>query len=792
MNISYRWLQDLVPGLNASPQRIADRLAMLGAPVDEIVDIGAPLKDVVIARVVEARQHPNADRLRLCTVDAGTGNMLQVVCGAPNVKANTFYPFAPVGAELPGGVSIRKAKIRGEESQGMLCSARELGLGRDHDGILELHGEFEPGRSFIESVQLDDARLVVDVTPNRPDLLSHVGIAREIAAVEGLQSEIHDIPGVPALSALEIANGSVDGVDISIEDTTLCPRYLGAIIRGVRIAPSPEWLASRLRAIGQRPINNVVDATNYVLHEMGQPLHAFDLDRIGSKVIVRRARAGERIRTLDGTDRTLGPQMLIIAGAQHPAAVAGVMGGADTEVHDGTTNVLVECALFDPASVRATRRALNLSTDASYRFERGVDPDSMTRALQRVCEIIVATAGGQLQQRAAAAGPGAADAGRLTLRLSRVEQILGVAIPGEQAMVYLRSLGFGVASDGATLHVNVPGHRRYDVSREEDLVEEIARLHGYDNFPDELRPFRPSNVPTHKLFLVEDRVRTLLVARGFLEAHTAAFAADAEGDVTLMLPLAATEAKLRRRLLNGLLHRVEYNFARGARSIRLFEVGTAFERGAGRIPNERTQLALVFTGLRSPLHWSTPAAPFDVWDLKGIAGEVAALLGLELEESADDAIIDGGQSFRLRTRAGGAAGIAGRVRPTAIDAPAWADDIWALEVDLDEGMAGGAFIRHAELAQYPAVERDLALLIPDATPAATVAMAIRAGAGALLEHAEPFDLYSGKGVPEGTRSIAYRLRFRATDRTLTDAEVDTVVRRTLAKLNDELGVQQRA
>jgi phenylalanyl-tRNA synthetase beta chain len=792
MNISYRWLQDLVPGLNASPQRIADRLAMLGAPVDEIVDIGAPLKDVVIARVIEARKHPNADKLRLCTVDAGVGHMLQVVCGASNVKADTFYPFAPVGAELPGGVSIRKAKIRGEESQGMLCSARELGLGRDHDGILELHGEFVPGRSFIESVQLDDARLVVDITPNRPDLLSHVGVAREIAAVEGLHHELHDIPGVPALPALELVSGSVDGVDITIEDVTLCPRYLGAIIRGVRIAPSPEWLASRLRAIGQRPINNVVDATNYVLHEIGQPLHAFDLDRLGSKVIVRKARGGERVRTLDGTERTLAPQMLVIAGAHRPAAVAGVMGGAETEVDDSTTNVLVECALFDPVSVRATRRALNLSTDASYRFERGVDAESMTRALQRVCEIIVATAGGTLQPRVAAAGTGVPDGGRLTLRLSRVQQILGVAITGEQAMVFLRSLGFGVASDGATLHVNVPGHRRYDVSREEDLVEEIARLHGYDNFPDELRPFRPGTVPTHPLFLVEDRVRTLLVSRGFLEAHTAAFAPDAEGDVALTLPLAATEAKLRRRLLSGLLRRVEYNFARGARSIRLFEVGTAFTPGPARLPDERTQLAVVFTGLRQPAHWSAPPAPFDAWDLKGIAGEIARALGLELEEGAEDALIEGALSFRLRAHAGAAAGISGRIKAAAIDAPAWADDVWGLEVELNETMAAGAPIRHIELAQFPAVERDLALLVPNATPAATVAMAIRAGAGALLELAEPFDLYSGKGVPEGTRSIAYRLRFRAADRTLTDAEVDSVIRRTLAKLNDELGVQQRA
>jgi phenylalanyl-tRNA synthetase beta chain len=308
MNISYRWLQSLLPGLAATPQRIAEHLAMLGAPVDEIVDIGGPLKDVLIARVIERQQHPNADRLSLCRVDAGSGTELQVVCGAPNVRTGGIYPFIPVGGTLPGEVVIRKAKIRGLESQGMLCSARELGLGRDHEGILELHGELPVGASFIEAVRLDDHRLVLDVTPNRPDLLSHIGVAREIGAIAGITPALPAFPGAGQPPAYRLEPGVAgsaagDGVRVTLADTRLCPRYLGLVIRGVAVGPSPEWLAGHLRALGLRPISNVVDATNYVLHELGQPLHAFDLDRLGSEVVVRPARDGERLTTLDGVER---------------------------------------------------------------------------------------------------------------------------------------------------------------------------------------------------------------------------------------------------------------------------------------------------------------------------------------------------------------------------------------------------------------------------------------------------------------------------------------------------------
>ncbi|NLG63638.1 MAG: phenylalanine--tRNA ligase subunit beta, partial [Candidatus Cloacimonetes bacterium] len=633
MNISYRWLQALAPGLDASPVEVADRLAAYGAPADEIVDIAANLRDVVIARVVEALRHPNADRLSLCTVDAGGPEPLSVVCGAPNVKAGAFYPFAPVGAALPNGVKIRKAKIRGETSEGMLCSAAELGLGRDHSGILELRGTFVPGELFAGALGLDDARIVLDITPNRGDLLSHIGVARELA---GSDVRLPPLPGAGDAGRRMAIEGDTAGtIRIRIDDTDGCPRYLAAFIRGVKVGPSPAWLDARLRAIGQRPINNVVDATNYILHELGQPLHAFDAARLGGEqIIVRRAGAGEMLRTLDGIERKLDPSMLVIADGSVPVALAGIMGGQDSEVTDDTVDVLLECALFDPATTRRTRNALGLSTDASYRFERGVDPEGMETALRRAVDLIVAVAGGTAD---GAAHVGAEPRPRRTivLRESRVEQVLGVPFTTAQLAELLAPIGFDVdARDAESITVRVPGFRSYDVMREDDLVEEVARRHGYDEFPVELRPFRVGALEDHPVSRLEDRLRTLLVAEGFFETRSVPFVGEKEGDVALLLPLASNESRLRRTLLNTLIHRLEYNFARGIGDVRLFELGTVFAPGEpGELPREATHLGAVFTGARAPEHWSTRTEPFDVFDLKALGELLGDALELEMQQA---------------------------------------------------------------------------------------------------------------------------------------------------------------
>jgi phenylalanyl-tRNA synthetase beta chain len=800
MNISHAWLRAIAPDLADSPRELADRLAMFGAAVDDIIEVGRELEDIRIARVVEANRHPNADRLSVCIVNAGAEALVQVVCGAPNVRAGAWYPFIPVGGTLPGGMQIRRAKIRGEESQGMLCSARELGLGRDHEGILELHGSFTPGEVFLDAVGLRDSRLVLDVTPNRPDLLSHWGVARE--AAPGGEASLH-LPTFPgggdgtAGDRIEFSHGTPvaegDGIRITLEDVAGCPRYYGVAIRGVRIGPSPEWLASRLRTIGVRPINNVVDATNYVLHELGQPLHAFDLNRLGTRIVVRRAREGESLRTLDGEDRTLGPHMLVIADATRPVALAGVMGGEDTEVNADTKDVLLECALFDAALTRATRTAAGLSTDASYRFERGVDPTMMERAVRRAVDLIVTVAGGDAAPIAPLADAGVPLPAPIELRTSRVRQVLGVDIPGETMRVLLEQIGF--QADGGErdrLRFRVPGHRRHDVLREDDLVEEVARRYGYDRFPDELRPFRPSSVPDDTLARLENRLREWLVSRGLLEARTAAFAPEAEGDVPLLLPLSAAESRLRRALLPGLLRRVEYNFNRGAQSVRLYELGTVFLAGSSPLPAEETRLAAVITGPRAPRHWSGDAGSFDLWDLRGLLDELARLVDCTIQPAGDvvPAGLDAGVTWAL-TQGNLVVGAAGRFRADAVDSPPWADPVYGFEITLTPTMLQPVEVRFQALPAHPAIERDLALVVPAGVSAATVEQVIRQSAGPLLEAIGVFDVYSDERLGAGQRSIAFRLRFRAADRTLQDTAVDRAIENVLQRLSEEHRVERR-
>ncbi|MGH7481829.1 MAG: phenylalanine--tRNA ligase subunit beta [Longimicrobiales bacterium] len=801
MNVSHEWLRSLVPGLSDSAERLADRLAAYGAPVDEVRPLAAGIGDVVVARVEAVEPHPNADRLSLCRVDAGTGDRLSVVCGAPNVRPGGYYPFAPVGASLPGDVKIRKAKIRGQASEGMLCSERELGLGRVHEGIMELAGEYTPGEPFVEALGLTDAVLVVDVTPNRPDLLSHIGIARELAP-GGVGDLVLPPPanGTESVTPLPIRRGqgsaTAGDVSLMIDADAACPRYIGVLIRGVQVGPSPDWLASRLRAVGVRPINNVVDATNHVLQELGQPLHAFDYDTLeGGEIVVRTARSGERLRTLDGVDRALGTGTLVIADAESPVAIAGVMGGEATEVGPDTRNVLLECALFERAAVRAGARGHTLSTDASYRFERGVDPAGLERAVGRAAALILATAGGEID--------GAAEAWTETwtppvvaVRPVRVARVLGVEIAAERITALLQPIGFEpLDSERDALRFRVPSYRAYDVEREVDLIEEVARRHGYEEFPQDMRPFRPTTVPDEPLDGLEERVRRLFEAHGFLEARTSPFAPGPEGEVELLLPLSSEESHLRAALLPGLLHRLEHNFRRGVRDVRLYEIGTAFADVPGERPAETTRVAAIFAGARTPPHWSGQPEAFDLWDAKGLLADLAETLGLAAGSvrpgSDPPAALAAERAFSLVPENGAVVGHGGLVRPAVLDAPRWAGDVWGLEVLLDERFARSPLHAYRAVPELPGTERDLALLVPEGLAAADIESLIRTTAGPRLESVGVFDVYRGEGLREGYGSIAYRLVFRAPDRTLTDEEVDRDVDNVLRTLREKLGVERR-
>jgi phenylalanyl-tRNA synthetase beta chain len=810
VNVSYAWIRAIAPGLEGSPAEIAERLALRGAPVASVTLLSAGLEGVRVARVEATERHPNADRLTLCTVDAGNGTRLKVVCGAPNVRPGGVYPLAPVGTTLPGGLTIERAKIRGETSEGMLCSARELGIGHDQSGLLELPLELVVGISLVEALGLRDTRLDVEVTANRGDLLSHWGVARELAPKGEASLRLPKVPRgqttrgqkvrgkTPRLEyATDPREVSVPGATVRIEAPDLCFRYLGAVIRGVRVAPSPGWLQARLRAAGSRPINNVVDATNYVLLELGQPLHAFDLAKLGgATVVVRRPRGGERsFRTLDGSDRQLGPDMLLICDAARPVALAGVMGGLDSEVTPGTTDVLLECALFEPRSTRATRRALGMSTDASYRFERGVDPEGMERALARALEIIVSTAGGAVETRVADCHPRPFERATVDLRPARVERVLGVPFKPAQLKGLLKPLGFDVARRAkAALRVAVPGHRSYDVTREIDLIEEVARTHGFDAFPATLAAYRPGTVPDHPLFQLEDRIRDLLVARGLYEAHTPAFVGEAQGKVRLKNPLSAEEGFLRASVLPSLLRRVEHNWSRGVHDVRLFELATAFARGGVERPvREETRLAAVLTGRREDVHFATGSDGYAVWDLKGLLEDAA-------RAAWSDAVVEPGapegrglvvsEGFTVRAGAG-TVGWGGRVATDAVDAPLWADAVWGLELTLPDLPVKRAAPQLQGLPPFPSVERDLALVVPDRISAAAIESAIRVQGGALLREVGLFDLYRGKGVPDGHRSLAYRLRFVSAERTLTDEEVDRAVAAVVIHLKEVMGVERR-
>ena len=510
MNISYNWLKDFVD-VDLPPARLAEVITSRTATVDAVEALRDDLRQFVVARVVECAPHPGSDHLSVTRVDAGTGELLDVVCGAPNVRAGKLYPFAKAGTQMPAGFTIERRKIRGAVSNGMLCSAREIGLGEEQDGILELDVDVPPGTPLLDALSsLSDSRIVVDVGANRPDLLSHLGVAREVAAAVGQSVNVgralHE--GASILSASPVAvqsdprRASTGGVSVSIEDVDGCPRYLGAVVRGVRVGPSPDWLARRLEGAGVRSINNIVDITNFMLLGFGQPMHAFDAQRlVGPAIIVRRAKKGEKLKTLDGSERALTEDMCVIADATSAQALAGVMGGHDSEVTAETTDIFLEVAAFNPQRVRQMRRALSLSTEASYRFERGTDVVAAPERLQQAVALIVALAGGA-PESAVDVYPTPEETRVLTVRASRVKQVLGEPIAANRIVSLLRSIGFradvrpgtemlkGNEEIGAT-----PPSWRRDVVGEIDIVEEIARLHGYDTFSDELLTLIVFNVP---------------------------------------------------------------------------------------------------------------------------------------------------------------------------------------------------------------------------------------------------------------------------------------------------------
>jgi len=810
MNASYEWLRAFVP-VDASPTQLRDLLTAHAVTVEDVVPLRADLAPIVVARVTEAMPHPDSDHLWLTKVDAGNGEPIEVVCGAPNVTAGALYPFAPVGTTMPNGMKIERRKIRGIFSNGMLCSARELGLGEDHQGILELQISARPGTPFLSVITVGDTRLVLDVGANRPDLLSHLGVARELSAITGRPSSLPAIENLPAqtnTARRTEKQGTTAGVSLRIEPDSAARRYMAAVVRGVKIGPSPDWIVRRLDAVGVRAINNVVDATNYVLHELGQPIHAFDLRRVGgSEITVRRARPKETLVTLDGAERKLTADCVVIADGHGATALAGVMGGKDSEVMESTTDLLIEVANFDPRLTRATRKAVGLSTDASYRFERGVDPELAPVALDRVLRIIIALAGGTLADAPADVIGAMPQRRETTVRAKRIAQVLGENVPLTRAREFLERAGFEILAGSDTeLRVRVPSWRG-DVTGEIDLVEEVARYWGYDKFPDEIRPFRPTTTIDDPFWVIANRLRERLVGLGLLEIRPMPFVhADDDMHVRVANPLAENEAYLRRSLLETLARRAEFNLSHRTGDIRVFEIGSAFEPSKdSSMPREQLRLGILMMGRRRPAHFTEPEPPLiDEWDMKAIAhASASAVYGANDLEFVPG---DGRMLWQVRTNDR----VVGTVVRMSLDAPVWAAPAFGFELVLGEmetsaaapkgqheyvepSSSGRAPVsRYRALPTMPAAEFDLALLVPKGTTVAQVERVIRDSAGELLERLDLFDEYTGAGVDEQHRSLAWRLTFRHPERTLRDKEIEGRRNKILGALQQELHVRQRS
>ena len=782
MKFSENWLRELVD-IQADRDELARALTMAGLEVEEVTPLGDQLDGVVVAQIVAASRHPEADRLQVCTVDAGQGQPLQIVCGAPNARVGLKAPLAMIGARLPGGIEIKAAKLRGIESAGMLCSARELGIDADASGLLELPADAPVGAPLGSYFRLPDASIELSLTPNRADCLGLHGVAFDVAALFG--SQVRD----PGQAAAPVTGTARRG--IRLEAGADAPRYLGRIIEGVdATARTPLWLAERLRRGGVRPISAVVDVTNYVMLELGQPLHAFDNELLEGDIVVRHAHAGETLTLLDGNQATLDPSFVLIADERKALAVAGVMGGHDSRVTDGTRNVFLESAHFAPAAIMGRARKLGLHTEASHRFERGVDPELPRRALERATELLLAIAGGQAGPLLVAENP--ADLPRpvpVVLRRARLHRVLGITVPDAEVARILAALGMTVAPLADGWQVTAPSSR-FDIEREEDLIEEVARIHGYDNIP--------TNVPSGALALAvepENRltaqaVREALATRGYFEAITMAFVG---GDllkpwgmhdalVRLLNPLSADLAVMRPSLLPGLIEALRHNRARQQERVRLFEIGRVFAEGDP--PLETPTLAMVASGPAHAEQWGEAARPADFFDLKG---DLDALIAFGGEPSRWSMHADGlpgwlhpGRAARV-ARDGQTVGYLGALHPQLAGALDLGADVHVLELAL-EPLLARRLPQAQPVPRFPSVRRDIAMDLPEDASWGLVEQVIRASLGTVLKELRLFDRYSGKGVEAGRKSLAIGLILQDASRTLTDDDADRCVRETVGAL----------
>lgn len=806
MIVTYNWLKEFVD-FDFTPDELSHRLTMAGLEVDALEKVGGDLDDVIVARLLSVEQHPEADRLTLCRVDTGSGE-LQIVCGARNHKTGDFVALAQVGAILPGDFKIKKSKIRGVESQGMLCSEKELGLAAESDGILILPPDFKLGMPVFEALGLKDARFELGLTPNRPDCLSVVGVAREVAAMAGATLRL------PHPAVVESGASIADQTSITVEEQELCPRYAARLIRGVKIGPSPEWMVRRLESVGQRSINNVVDVTNYVLMELGHPLHAFDFSLLrGGRIVVRRAGEGEVFTTLDSQQRQLKTSDLTICDGVGPVALAGIMGGENSEIRPETVDILLESAYFNPSAIRRTSKRLGMHTESSHRFERGADVDMAPIALDRAAALIIEVAGGSVAPGVIDVYPQPLEKVRLTISDRRTKEILGIDLGLERIGQLLASIGLeiirpsGEIDHDGVLQVLVPSFRP-DLEREIDLIEEVARLNGYSAIPETMPVSRiVSHRPSQRRRLATE-ARNLMVACGCAETINYSFVNPNVWDrlglagndprrngVCLFNPLTEEQSVMRTTLVPSLLETTARNLAYRTRDLALFELRPVFiPRNTDDLPDEPLRLGIVLCGRRQREGWAQTNEMVDFYDLKGMIEQLLDMLnipGINWKLDAEESYLHPGKSASLMLRHQ-RLGVVGEVHPRVllaydIDAP-----VYLAEIDLEALFtAAGAFRGVMPLSRFPDLTRDSALLVDEAVSAAQLFELFNKVRCKEAEELVLFDLYRGKGVADGKKSMAIRVRYRSVERTLTDEEINQAHGKLVESLCKQLGAQIR-
>lgn len=801
MIITVNWLREYVD-FDITPEELSDKLTMTGLEVESVEYRGKGLENVVVAQILGIKPHPDAEKLSLCDVSDGEKNY-SIVCGADNMRAGDKVALAKIGTNLPPGpkfpegMTIKKAKIRGEVSEGMLCAENELGIGGEGEGIMILAPSATVGSRLIDEIGLNDVVFEINITPNRPDCLSVLGVAREVSAILGTKLNY------PNLSVKERGEDIHELAKVELLDREKCPRYSCRVIKNVNIGPSPMWLKSRLESSGVRSINNVVDVTNYVLLELGQPLHAFDYDLLeGRKIVVRAAGDGEVIKTLDGVERKLTPEDLLICDGKRPVALAGVMGGENTEVSVSTKNILLESAYFDPATIRKTSRKTGLKSESSYRFERGVDPNGITKALDRAAEMMRELSGGQIAKGRIDEYPVKIEPSLVGLSIKRVNSLLGTSIDPGEVMRIAEGLGLENAqSSNGDLVFRIPTYR-VDLTREIDLIEEFARLYGYGGIPSSLPAaiMKSEGIDPEKR--VQARLKEIFISGGFHEAINYSFEdyemltlfgkTEALG---ILNPLSSEGSVMRTSLLPGLLRNTALNLNRQEQDVRLFEIGKIFiPSGKGKLPVEITKLAAAATGRRQPELWDKEE--FDFFDFKSLLEKGFDALSIsgsvKFSRAPEIGFLHPGKSAVI-TIGNDDCGFIGELHPDLRDKFEISKRLYVMEIDLDKiaGEYGELKKAFSPLPRFPSVRRDIALIVDEETPVSSILKEIGRTGSKLIEDAEVFDVFTGSPIEKGKKSVAVSLQLRASDKTLTEEEINKVQDKTIKNLQLALGAELR-